>query len=163
MDTDKLLQILGRIPLFRDLSEAEKQHILAMPKTYQLYKADDVIVNEGEMEPYFYILLTGRAKVTLKDQTIAIVEPPEFVGEVGFMCHEPRIATVIAEEQVMAMKMNTENFNKLPMSVREVIKDKIILGLVGRLKQVNSTLADFKNMPFSRTSLDDKFAEYELI
>lgn len=163
MDNQKLLSILGRIPLFKDLDADEKKKILAMPKVYEMYEQGQHIVVEGEQEPFFYILLTGKAMVMHKGQLLAKVLPPQFIGEVGFICDEPRIATVIAEDNVMAMKVDKHNFLKLPSTIREAIKDKIISGLVSRLKEVNSSLADLKSKPISKSSLDEKYAEYELI
>ncbi len=163
MDNAKLLQILGRIPLFKNLSEQEKKLILSMPKVYELFSPMESIVKEGELSPFFYILLTGKAQVLCRGQELATVQPPQFIGEVGFICQEPRIATVIATEQVMAMKLDAANFNKLPLCIRDTIKDKIIQGLVSRLRQVNSSLVDLKSTPISKSSLDEQYAEYELI
>lgn len=163
MDNQKLLSILGRIPLFKDLDASERKKIIAMPKAYEMYSPGQHIVVEGEQSPYFYILLTGEAMVMHKGQLLAKVTPPQFIGEVGFICDEPRIATVIAKDKVMAMKVDKHNFLKLPTSIRETIKDKIIQGLVARLKKVNSSLADLKSKPLSKSNLDEKYAEYELI
>ncbi|XOV77853.1 MAG: cyclic nucleotide-binding domain-containing protein [Aestuariibacter sp.] len=163
MENHKLLSILGRIPLFKDLNTEEKKKILAMPKAYEMYEDGQNIVLEGEQSPYFYILLTGEAVVMHKGQLLATVTPPQFIGEVGFICNEPRIATVTAKEKVMAMKVDKHNFLKLPSSIRETIKDKIIAGLVARLKKVNSTVAELQSDPLSQSTLDEKYAEYELI
>ncbi|MCC2603926.1 cyclic nucleotide-binding domain-containing protein [Planctobacterium marinum] len=140
MDNVKLLDILGRIPLFNDLSESDRKVIVAMPKAFDVFSAGDVIVREGEKEACFYILLTGIAKVFLNGQELATLRPPQFVGEVGFICNEPRIATVIAKEQVMAMKLDAANFSKLPGAIREAVKDRIIAGLIARLSDGNQSL-----------------------
>lgn len=163
MDNNKLLEILGRIPLFKNLDEKEKKLVLSMPKVYELFSPNEHIVKEGEVSPFFYILLTGEANVVCRGQKVAKVKPPQFIGEVGFICREPRIATVVATEQVMAMKLDAANFEELPARIRETIKDKIISGLVSRLRQVNTALVDLKKNPISKSSLDEQYAEYELI
>lgn len=163
MDNSKLLEILGRITLFKDLDDKERKVILAMPKVYELFSAGEQIVKEGEEEDCFYVLLSGNASVYLKGQKLADIEPPQFVGEVGFICKEPRIATVVAKEQVMAMRLDAHNFARLPLSIRETVKDKIIGGLVSRLAQVNETLASRQSAPLTKSSLDEQYAEFELI
>lgn len=152
MESIKLLEILGRITLFKDLDEKERKIILTMPKAFEVFSAGDAIVREGEREACFYILLTGVADVYLNGQELARLYPPQFVGEVGFICNEPRIASVVAKEQVMAMRLDASSFAKLPITIRERIKDKIIAGLVNRLSEGNQTLSLLKQRPkFSGT------------
>lgn len=140
MDNAKLVEILGRITLFKGLNETDRKIIVAMPKAFEVFSAGEEIVREGEKHDCFYILLTGIAKVFLNGQELATLLPPQFVGEVGFICNEPRIATVIAKEQVMAMRLDAANFSRLPISIREAIKDRIIAGLVSRLSEGNQSL-----------------------
>lgn len=147
MDNAKLLEILGRITLFKELDDKERKLILTMPKAFEVFSAGEAIVREGEREACFYILLTGIANVYVNGQELATLLPPQFVGEVGFICNEPRIATVVAKEQVMAMRIDSDGFAKLPGSIRERIKDKIIAGLVARLKEGNQSLTLLKSRP----------------
>ena len=48
------------------------------------------------MEESFYILLNGEVSVWRHDKEIATVAPPNFLGEVGFILGDPRVATVKA-------------------------------------------------------------------
>lgn len=163
MEKAKLLEILNKITLFQGMDERELKVILNMPKVYEVFAPGETIVREGDVEACFYILLAGKAKVIVKEQTLAQIGPPQFVGEVGFICKEPRIATVIANEEVKAMRLDAANFSRLPVSIRETIKDKIIAGLVSRLARVNESVANYKCEPVTKTSLDESYAESELI
>lgn len=163
MNNLKVLEILGRIPLFQHMTIAQRKHIVAMPKAFEVYEEKDVIVTEGVYEPFFYILLSGEVDVIYQGQNVAHLKPPQFVGEVGFICREPRIATVIASTRCLVMKLDSENFRELPIKIREAIKDKIILGLAGRIKQFNGQIAQMKNVPHEVLSLDGNYAEDELL
>ena len=68
--------------------------------------------------------------------------PSQFVGEVGFICNEPRSATVIAETDMLLMKIDNDSFQQLPDRVRSAIKDKIIFGLTQRAGQLSERLIE---------------------
>ena len=163
MEKSHLLDILSKITLFKDLDDRELKVILNMPKVYEVFAPGETIVKEGDLEACFYILLSGRASVIMKGQVLVQVGPPQFIGEVGFICKEARIATVVADEDVKAMRLDATNFARLPSMIREAIKDKIIAGLVSRLLRVNETLIALKNQPMTRSSLDKRYAESDLI
>lgn len=147
MDSAKLFEILGRITLFKELDDKERKLILTMPKAFEVFSAGEAIVREGEQEACFYVLLSGIANVYVNGQELTTLLPPQFVGEVGFICNEPRIATVVAKEQVMAMRIDSAAFAKLPATIRERVKDKIIAGLVSRVKEGNQSLTLLKSRP----------------
>ena len=71
MERAKLLDILHKITLFKDLSDKELNYVLDMPKVYKTFYPGDAIVKEGEKDACFFILLSGSASVFLKDQELA--------------------------------------------------------------------------------------------
>lgn len=163
MNRDKLLDILLKIPIFQGLSANYLQIVASMPKVYEKFEAGKKIVVEGETSQYFYILLSGSVSVCYKETEVAHLDPPQFIGEMGFICQEPRIATVVAEADALTMKLDRENFNNLPIHIREAIKDKIISGLVSRLAQVNQRIVELEGEPVTLEVLDDTFVEEDLL
>ena len=136
MEKSKLSLILKKIPLFKGLSNDEINMILDMPKSYVSFNRGQTIMRKGEKDESFFILMSGEVSIWRDDTLIATVKPPDFLGEVGFILGDPRIATVTAaSETVVAMKMTAFHFKTLNSHIRECIKDKIIEGLVQRLKQ----------------------------
>lgn len=138
MNKIKLMEILPRIPLFKDLSPAEREVVLKMAKNIKRIKAENTFIKEGAHEPFFYIILAGKANVFHKGKLIGVLVPGQFIGEVGFICKEPRSATVTAQNDMAVMLIRTEEFRKLPTRIRESIKDKIISGLVDRVTGMNT-------------------------
>ena len=163
MEKSHLLDILSKITLFKDMDDRELKVILNMPKVYEVFSPGEVIVKEGDLEACFYIILAGKATVSMKGQNLVQVGPPQFIGEVGFICKEARIATVIADEDVKVMRLDATNFARLPAKIREAIKDKIIAGLVSRLLRVNETLLALKNEKGAKSQLEQRYAESDLI
>lgn len=144
MECGKLTDILNKITLFKGLNAHELQSIVQMPKAYKTFEPGEIIVKEGDKESCFYILLTGSATVFLKDQQLAYIVPPQFVGEVGFIFKEARIATVIASKETLAMQLDSDMFSRLPITIRETVKDKIIAGLILRLARLNESMVHIK-------------------
>lgn len=99
-------------------------------------------------------MLAGKATVSMKGQNMVQVGPPQLIGEVGFICKEARIATVIADEDVKVTRLDATNFARLPAKVREAIKDKIIAGPVSLLLRVNETLLALKMKKVPSLSLN---------
>ena len=161
MDKAKLSGILRKIPLFKKLSETEITMILDMPKSYVSFSLGETIMKEGEQEDSFYILMNGEASVWRSNREIARVAPPNFLGEVGFIVGDPRVATVTAAtDNVVAMKITSFHFKSLNSHIRECIKDKIIEGLVLRLNQtIDAANQDKQELCSSlKSTLDDKYA-----
>mgnify|MGYP000026182042 CR=1 FL=1 len=147
----KLLEFLNRVPLFKGLNPREREEVASMPKLVVLLERDEVFIKKGEYDSSFYILLNGEAEVTIQQKHVATVTPGHFIGEVGFICNEPRSASVRSISEVIALRITKEVFDKLPIKVREGIKNKIISGLVQRVVSQNEKIVD----------LEEKIAEYE--
>lgn len=158
MNNLKLMEILSRVPLFKDLQPIERESVLKMRAVFTPIKAKECFIKEGSHEPWFYIILAGRATVTHRGRNIGTLIPGQFIGEVGFICKEPRSASVIAEDEMVVMKVDYEAFRKIPVRIRESIKDKIISGLVDRTMNLNETLIKRED---EIEKLQTRIADYE--
>ena len=138
----KLIEIANRITLFQDLSPHERGMIISMPDIIQVIPAGTKFICYGEYSENFFIILSGTANVYRGNKKIAQLAGGDFVGEVGFICHETRTASVIANEQLITLRINFHNFSRLPSSLREPIKDKLIGGLVTRVERLNDKVAE---------------------
>lgn len=147
----RLMEILARIPLFKDLQPTDRELVLQMPKAFEVCSEGQALIKEGGYEPFFYIILSGQAKVFHRHHQIGTLVSSQFVGEVGFICNEPRSATVIAETDMVLMKIDSESFRQLPDRVRSAIKDKIIFGLTERVAQLSERLIELEGeLPLPR-------------
>lgn len=158
MNKLKLMEILARIPLFKGLVPAERETLLKLASAFRPIKNKDVFIKEGSHEPFFYIILAGSAEVSHKNKIIGELHSGQFIGEVGFICKEPRSATVTATSDMVVMRLSTEEFRKIPIRIRENIKDKIIAGLVERVTGMNENVIKYED------EIDDlkvKIRDYE--
>lgn len=158
MNKIKLMEILARIPLFKDLTPPEREVVQKMVINIKRYPQGKVFIKEGAHEPFFYILLAGKAEVSHRAHKIGELIPGQFIGEVGFICKEPRSATVTASTDIALMLINAEDFRRLPARIRESIKDRIISGLVDRVSGMNDNTIRYED---EIDKLREKVDEYE--
>ncbi|GAA5317036.1 MAG: hypothetical protein AseanaTS_22400 [Candidatus Pelagadaptatus aseana] len=140
----KLLDVLNRIDLFADISAGDKERLLVPRHIVKVFPQSDSLIQAGDSDDNFYILLAGKAGIYKAGQRVAEVTPGDFVGEMGFICGEPRTATVTADMDVIAMCLDNKAFAGLPSGLREKIKDRLIGALVKRVDSLNRQLAQYK-------------------
>lgn len=135
----KLLEILNRVPFFKDFSSNERNSFFAQSLTFMQCRANRTIIKQGDKETNFYIILSGHASVYLNNakQEVAYLSPGYFIGEGAFVNNVPRSATVIAQSDVLLICLDQPTLHRLPASIREKIKDQIIEGLAQRLSDMN--------------------------
>jgi CRP-like cAMP-binding protein len=93
-----LVQILTKVPLFRDLPSHQLKKILRFSTSISLEPGQD-ICTMGANSDGLYILISGRLAVLAQDDLcVAIVHPVTTVGEMGFVTKRPRTATLKAVE-----------------------------------------------------------------
>lgn len=65
------------------------------------------------------------------------MKPGQFIGEMAFICHEPRSASLTATKDIVLLPVKVEEMRRFPPRIREAIKDQIITGLVERVDRLN--------------------------
>lgn len=56
----------------------------------------DVLTREGEVAPKVWLVAAGRVQVALEGEPIVVLNPGQFVGEIGFVARRPASATAVA-------------------------------------------------------------------
>ncbi len=78
----------------------------------------DVIITQGEEGDYYYIIKSGKAKVTRKSKTgseltLAHLKDGDAFGEEALLSEAKRNATITMESDGMLMRLSQEDFNAL--------------------------------------------------
>jgi len=83
------------------------------------YPAGEMIFSEYEPGDSFYLIQSGRVKITkivgTIEKNIDILQPPEIFGEMAILEGAPRSATAIAMDTVKVLEFNRANFEILMM------------------------------------------------
>ena len=110
-------EVFKKVEVFTGLSYTEREALIE--EMYKLrYIANDTIFKEGDDPNACFLIYKGKAKVikskmiVLKKQ-VSIIGPGAFFGEMAFLTYAPRVATVIAEKDLICFVLLKSTFQRL--------------------------------------------------
>lgn len=143
--------ILRTIPIFSSLSY-EQINRLARLTSLRLCRKDEVIFYEDEPGDFFFVILSGRIKVTLlgipdrftrgygREVVLSTLGPGDFFGEMALVDDEPRSATAVALEDSELLCLHRSDFQSALTDFRGVTH-ALLRSLTSRLRRANHNLA----------------------
>ncbi len=148
----QLIDTINEIPMFDRFTESEKKMFAKLEHSLLGFKKDDVIIREGDTFTSLYLLIKGTILITKSELTMPIAKLSQgaLFGEMSFFTKKPRYSNVIANENVLVMKLDKSFFNKVDFAIRDKIKDYLIKLLINRLDSTNESLS--KISKFARVS-----------
>jgi CRP-like cAMP-binding protein len=107
---------LAKVSIFSYFRKKDLQR-LAKKSRYFSFEIGDVIINEGEYDGRFFILISGRVDViksygTRKQRLLRTLPPHSYFGEMAFFDDLVRSATVVAREDIKALCLGKLNLYK---------------------------------------------------
>ena len=109
------LRVAKKASLFRSMSRGALSRLVEN-SAKGVYRANDVIVRQGERDENVYLVLTGRVRVTQSrpdtatELIVAELGPGEVFGELAVLETQPRSATVLALEPTSCLKVSGRDF-----------------------------------------------------
>lgn len=126
-ELESRIEALAAIDLFANLSK-EEQQTLASSARLAPFSPREVITRQGAAAHWLYVLLKGKASVRVAmdggvDRQVAILEAPNFFGEMALMTGQPREATVIAETDVECLRVDRGDLEGIIKHRPEIITE----------------------------------------
>ncbi|HET7294213.1 MAG TPA: cyclic nucleotide-binding domain-containing protein [Vicinamibacteria bacterium] len=125
-------EALSASPWFRALRERDATAPAGARQTDRLlaqadlveYGAGEVILQQGYPSDSLLVLVRGSVSVRVGDEgrpqrAIGRLRPSASLGEIGLLLEEPRSATVVAAEGVLALRFGAEAFHEIFRRVPE--------------------------------------------
>ena len=128
---------LGHIPMFAKCNEEQLDH-LAQLGTALAVEDGHEIVREGERGDDFYVLTSGKARVTRNAREVASIGAGEYFGELALFDPAPRNATVTADGEVSLVVLSRDAFRQALDEV-PAMRDALLHGMAHRLHELDST------------------------
>lgn len=141
------VDVLQRSRLFEMLSNDELEMLASLCQT-RSYEPSEVVFEEGDVGDGLFILVEGEVEVFRRsdsgEKRLAVLQVPEFFGEMSVIDKEYRSATVRARTATRLLFLSVENL----LSFRRVFRDgftfiviNIARVLSHRLRETNTRLA----------------------
>jgi CRP-like cAMP-binding protein len=108
---------LKKIDLFKNLSDAELKE-LAPYLTATTFKKKEEIFSEGDQPEWFYIVSSGKIKITKlshegKEIILELISPTDIFGGVAVLRNFPYPANAVAMENTEVIKISRKNLMRL--------------------------------------------------
>lgn len=129
------LEHLLRVPVFSNCTKQELRH-LARRTTDIPIEPGQVLVNEGELGYEFFVIISGRAKVTRAGHKVGELGPGDFFGELALLDKAPRNATVTAITPMEAIVLTRADFDAAIAEAPGMTR-KVMTGMAHRLRQLD--------------------------
>ena len=107
----------------------------------QSFATGDTILEEGQPADEVFVMLSGRAKVTVRRREVGIVESNEFFGETSFLMKVDRRATVTALEPCQVQRLQRDDFEAIIRGRPDVFM-ALAETLARRISGLNEKLAE---------------------
>ena len=139
-----LREMIDEIPMFEKFSEEEKNMLAEMDHSLLEFAKDEMIIKEGDDSTSLYMLIKGTSLITktTDDATIRLskLSPGEIFGEMSAFSKKPRQSNVVANDEVLVLKMDDDFFQKVSPDIKDKIKDFLIELLIDRLDNMNDAI-----------------------
>ena len=109
---DDLCGCLEHVALFKQLPEQYRRSIAEMMAS-TTFKTGETVFNEGDPGDTVYIIHSGRVSIRKGDKVISEVAQGGEFGEMAAFSNAPRVATVVAEEDLVCGTLSGDDFQEL--------------------------------------------------
>ncbi len=135
--------VLRKVPLFSDLSEAELSRFAEVTRERE-YPKNSVILFEDDPGDALYIVSSGQVKVVLigedgREVILSFLGDGDFFGEMALIDDEPRSAHVIAMRDSHLLVLRRDDF-QAQLVAQPKIGLKLLRVLVQRLRRADEKI-----------------------
>ena len=128
LDLAEETDLLRKIPMFAKM-ETSKLKLLAFASEIVSFDPGDVVMSIGDSADVAYVIMQGAVDIITETDagpvvTVTLTEN-QLIGELGLLNNTPRIATLIANGDLRAMKITDEMFFRIIRENPEVSLDVI--------------------------------------
>lgn len=115
-------EFLKEVPILKGLNSYELSK-LANAMNSEVYEAGDAVITEGAVGEQFYIIESGEAEVTKKNEgKVQDLSKGGYFGEVALLNDLPRQATVTAKSKLRVVTLDKGAFQRLLGPVVDILK-----------------------------------------
>ncbi|MBW1711249.1 MAG: protein kinase [Deltaproteobacteria bacterium] len=132
-----LIDYVHHVPFFKNFTRGQVKELIAASSIIKVRKGK-VILAEGESDDdTFYIILSGKVRVTRGGTDLAVLGIGECFGEMAYIARQTRVANVVAETDCFLMKLSATLLNRASKSIQILFLKQLALTLVRRFSKMS--------------------------
>ena len=135
ISTVEKVLFLKSVDLFKEIPGEDLAQIAQIADEVE-FLAEVPVFKEGEVGEALYLILEGAVRIHRGDKTIVELGEKECFGEMSILDSEPRSASVTALRDLVALKIQREDFGEILATKSEIARG-IIKVLTHRLREAN--------------------------
>ncbi len=137
IDAEEKMNIVRSLDFFIEFSEAEIWEIIRAC-VWQEFEAGTEIIVEGDIDDSFFIISSGCVEVFKSNKVIGLLQKGDCFGEMGYLAKTERSATIIAQNYVQLMKINSTLIDQLSVECQLHFSRVFLKTLVQRLSDTTA-------------------------
>jgi len=126
---------LASIPMFRSYTTEQLDRLAALGAAVSATDAE--VVEEGDRGDDFFVITSGKGRVTRGGQEVAELGPGDYFGELSLFDPAPRNATVAAVGPMSLVSLSRDSFvqalNEMPQ-----LRDTLLHGMARRIHELDA-------------------------
>lgn len=130
----ELLSYVQGLPFFINFTESQINQIFSACNVIRVEK-DKTIIEEGEIEDSFYILVSGQVIVRKGGKDLTTLDKGVVFGEMAYLTGEARTATIISKGDCILLKFSSTLLNRLSESIQLLFFKNFTQTIIKRLSK----------------------------
>ena len=135
---DDVAAVLRQVPLFKRIGKRQLRSLAGRCHVMR-YRPGEPIVRAGFSGEGFFAIAGGRARVQRSDGHEVILAQGDFFGDLSLIDGESRNATVVAETDLIALKLTRQSFLDL-LDAEPTVCRALVESLVERIRAIEARL-----------------------
>jgi serine/threonine protein kinase len=130
----ELISYIHALPFFYNFTEGQIDEILSASSLNKV-ESGKTIIEEGEIDDSFYILISGDVMVRKGEQHVAVLEKGQCFGEMSYLTGEARTASIITRSDCILLKFSATLLEKLSESIQLLFFKNFTTTILKRLSK----------------------------
>jgi len=125
---------------FGEFSDSELREVLDVA-SWEQFPSGSHIITEGSLEQSLYVLVKGEVTIAIGDRIVGTLAEGDCVGELSYLSNSKRSASIVAMEDITALKIDASLLNWASISVQMRFNKVFQQVLIERLARTTFELA----------------------
>ena len=128
----ELLNYIQALPFFHNFTESQINEILSVTDVVKV-EGNKTIIQEGEIDDSFYILISGQVVVRKGKKDVTTLEKGQCFGEMAYLTGEARNATIATKNECVLLKFSSTLLDGLSESIQLLFFKNFTQTIIHRL------------------------------